>query len=98
MDTGKTLTFGGLLLGGSWLLDTLGGLVLMADATMGELIQGISLYYYLDGPAIMDMVIKEGFSGFPLGEFVLILVLGVLALLASLVIFDNPFRQKREFK
>jgi ABC-type transport system involved in multi-copper enzyme maturation permease subunit len=98
MDTGKTLTFGGLLLGGSWLLDTLGGLVLMADETMGELIQGMSLYFYLDGPAIMDKVITEGLSGFPLGEFVLILSIGIVSLLLSLLIFDNPFRQKREFK
>jgi len=98
MDTGKTLTFGGLLLGGSFLLDTLGGLVIMADAAMGELIQGMSLYYYLDGALIMDMVIKEGVSGFPLGEFILILAIGIVAIFLSLVIFDNPIRQKREFK
>ncbi|MHA1541759.1 MAG: ABC transporter permease subunit [Candidatus Hodarchaeales archaeon] len=98
MDTGKTLTFGGLLLGGSFLLDTLGGLVMMADAAMGELIQGMSLYFYLDGSAIMDKIINEGLSGFPLGEFVLILAIGIGALLASLVIFDNPIGQKREFK
>ena len=98
MDTGKTLTFGGLLLGGSWLIDTLGGLVIMADATMGELIQGMSLYYYLDGPGIMGKILGEGLSGFPLGEFVLILAIGVGAIVLSLAIFDNPIRQKREFK
>ena len=91
MDTGKTLTFGGLLLGGSWILDTLGGLVKLADVGMGDQIQGMSLYFYLDGPAIMGKVIKEGFSGFPLGEFVLILAISLGAILVSLVIFDNPF-------
>jgi ABC-type transport system involved in multi-copper enzyme maturation permease subunit len=98
MDSGKTLIFSGLLLGGSWLLDTLGGLVIMADAVLGEQIQKMSLYFYLDGPTIMKNVIEDGFSGFPLGEFVFILVIGIVALLASLVIFDNPFRQKKEFK
>ena len=98
MDTGKTLIFGGLLLGGSWLLDTLGGLVLIADATIGELIQKMSPYYYLDGPLIMKDILTDGLSGFPLVEFLLILAIGVVAIFLSLVIFDNPFRQKREFK
>jgi ABC-type transport system involved in multi-copper enzyme maturation permease subunit len=98
MDTGKTLIFGGLLVGGSWLLDTLGGIVIMADAALGEQIQKMSLYYYLDGPMIMKNIIDDGLSGFPLAELVLILAIGIGALLVSLMIFDNPFRQKREFK
>ncbi len=98
MDTSKTLTFGGLLLGGSWILDTLGGLVKLADATMGDQIQRISLYFYLEGPTIMGKVIDKGLSGFPLGELVLMLAIGVVAIFLSLVIFDNPIRQKREFK
>ncbi len=98
MDTGKTLTFGGLLLGGSFLLDTLGGMVKIADVAMGDLIQGTSLYYYLDGPVIMDKVISEGYGAFPLVEMLFILAIGVGALIVSLVLFDNPFRQKREFK
>jgi ABC-type transport system involved in multi-copper enzyme maturation permease subunit len=98
MDTGKTLIFGGLVLGGSFLLETFGGILTTADPTMGEQIQRMSLYYYLDGPGIMKDVMADGLSGFPVGEFLLILAVGGIALLAALVLFDNPFRQKREFK
>ncbi len=98
MDTGKTLGFGGLLLGGSWILDTLGGILTPADPEMAKIIQGMSFFYYLDGPTIMGKVLAEGLSGFPLGELLFILAIGVVAILASLVLFDNPFRQKREFK
>lgn len=98
MDTGKTLGFGGLLLGGSFLIDTFGGILATADPEMAEMIQGMSFYYYLDGPGIMGNVIAEGVSGFPLGELLFILAIGVVAILASLVLFDNPIRQKREFK
>lgn len=98
MDSGKTLIFGGLLLGGSWMLDTLGGILTAADPEMADQVQRMSLYYYLDGPGIMAKVLEEGLSGFPLGEFVAILAVGVIAILLSLVLFDNPFRQKREFK
>ncbi len=98
MDTGKTLGIGGLLLGGSFILDTLGGLVRMADPAIADQIQGISLYHYLDGSAIMDKVVTDGLGAFPLGEMILILIIGVGALLVSLVLFDNPFSQKREFK
>ncbi|MHA2244010.1 MAG: ABC transporter permease subunit [Candidatus Hodarchaeales archaeon] len=98
MDTGKTLGFGGLLLGGSFLIDTFGGLLSTADPEMAEAIQGTSLYYYLDGPGIMGNIIAEGGSGFPLVELLFILAIGVVAILASLVLFDNPIRQKREFK
>jgi ABC-type transport system involved in multi-copper enzyme maturation permease subunit len=98
MDTGKTLGFGGLLLGGSFLLDTLAGIIRMADSAMADQIQSISLYYYLDGNMIMDKVISEGYDAFPFGQLILILAIGVVAILLSLLIFDNPFRQKREFK
>ena len=98
MDTGKTLGFGGLLLGGSFLLDTLGGLVRLADPAMGDQIQRTSFYYYLDGPTIVDRVIKEGYGAFPFGEMLVILLIGVGAIIISLVLFDNPFLQKREFK
>lgn len=98
MDTGKTLGFGGLLLGGSWILKTLGGILITADPEMAETIQKMSFYYYLDGPTIMRDILAEGMSGFPLGELLFILAIGVVAILASLVLFDNPIRQKREFK
>jgi ABC-type transport system involved in multi-copper enzyme maturation permease subunit len=98
MDTGKTLGFGGLLLGGSFLLDTLAGVVRVADPAMANQIQGTSLYYYLDGNIIVDKVIKEGYGAFPFGEMIFILALGIGAIIVSLVIFDNPFGQKREFK
>ncbi|MHA1942530.1 MAG: ABC transporter permease subunit [Candidatus Hodarchaeales archaeon] len=98
METGKTLAFGGLLLGGSFLLDILAGFVRMADETIADIIQYISFYYYLDGLEITDKIIKEGYSVFPFGQLVFILAIGVVAILGALLIFDNPFGQKREFK
>lgn len=98
MDIGKTLGFGGLLLGGSFLIDTFGGILSTADPEMAETIQGMSFYYYLDGPTIMGKVLAEGVSGFPLGELLLILAIGGMALFVSLFLFDNPIGQKREFK
>ncbi|MHA1977643.1 MAG: ABC transporter permease [Candidatus Hodarchaeales archaeon] len=100
MDTGKTLGFGGLLLGGSFLLDILAGLFSIAEGmeTVADLLQYSSFYYYLDGLEITDKIIKEGYGVFPLGQLVFIAVIGVLAILGALLIFDNPFGQKREFK
>lgn len=98
MDTGKTLGFGGLLLGGSFIIDTLGGMVRLADPVLADQIQGVSLYYYLDGPSIVDKIMTEGFAAFPFVELIVILAIGVGAIFLALVIFDNPFRQKREFK
>lgn len=98
MDTGKTLGFGGLFVGGSFILKTFGGLLGIADPEMGKQIQGTALYYYLDGPTIVDQVITDGYSAFPLGEIIVILAIGIGAIIVSLVIFDNPLRQKREFK
>ena len=98
MDTGKTLGFGGLLLGGSFLLDIIAGFVKVADKDIGEIIQYSSLYYYLDGLAITNGIINDGYGAFPLGEFIFVIAIGVLAVLITLFIFDNPIRQKREFK
>jgi ABC-type transport system involved in multi-copper enzyme maturation permease subunit len=97
MDTGKTLGFGGLLIGGSFLLDILAGLVKVADKNIGDILQYSSLYYYLDGLGITNGIINEGYSAFPVGELIFIIVIGVLAILLTLFVFDNPFRQKREF-
>ena len=98
MDTGKTLGFGGLFLGGSFLLDILAGFVKVADENIGEMIQYSSLYYYLDGISITNGIIEEGYSFFPIGELFIISAIGVLAVVLALFIFDNPIRQKREFK
>jgi ABC-type transport system involved in multi-copper enzyme maturation permease subunit len=98
METGKTLTLGGLLLGGSFLLDTLGGLLRIADEVMGKGVQETSLYYYLDGPEIMAKIINEGYDAFPFAELFLILAIGIGAIFLALLLFDNPFRQKQEFK
>lgn len=98
MDTGKTLGFGGLLIGGSFVLDILAGLVKVADKNIGDILQYSSLYYYLDGLGITNGIINEGYSAFPVGELIFIIAIGVLAVLLTLYVFDNPFRQKREFK
>lgn len=98
MDSGKTLGFGALIVGGSFILDMLGGLVLMADPVLGDQIQHTSLYFYLDGTTTMNKVITEGYSAFPFLEMLFILAIGVGSIILSIVIFDNPFRQKREFK
>lgn len=100
MDSGKTLIFGGLFVGGSFLLDTLGGILATADPDMGRQIQQLSFHYYLDGPLIMKkiLIVEEGFAGFPIIELIAILLIGIAAIIASLLLFNNPVSQKREFK
>ena len=98
MDTGKTLGFGGLLLGGSYILKTIAGLLRMADPAMADTLQLTSLYYYLDGIKIVDDIIKVGYSAYPFGQVIFIIIIGVVSLLLALLIFDNPYFQKREFK
>ncbi|PWI48802.1 hypothetical protein CEE45_04395 [Candidatus Heimdallarchaeota archaeon B3_Heim] len=98
MDTGKTLGFGGLLLGGSYILKTIAGLLRMADPAMADMLQLTSFYYYLDGIKIVDDIIKVGYGAYPFGQVIFIIIIGVVSLLLALLIFDNPYFQKREFK
>ncbi len=98
MDTSKTLGFGGLLIGVSWILDTLAGIIRIADEGIADILQYTSLYYYLDGISITDDIIKDGYGAFPFLQLVFILAIGVGAILLALFLFDNPIRQKREFK
>ncbi|MFX1538825.1 MAG: ABC transporter permease, partial [Promethearchaeota archaeon] len=60
MDTGKTLAFGGLFVGGSYLLKTVGGLVTASDPDLSNLLREASFYHYLDGGRIMNKVIETG--------------------------------------
>lgn len=91
MDSTKTIGSSGLILGGSFILERIGGLVRPASAETADILQGISLFHYLDGPTVMNNMMNN--EGFPLGELLIILLIGFLALLVSLILF-----QKREFK
>lgn len=91
MDTTKTLGSAGLILGGSFILERLGGLVRTASEETADILQGISLFHYLDGSTIMNAILDN--NGFPLEELILVLLIGFMALLASLMLF-----QTREFK
>ncbi|MFW9915152.1 MAG: ABC transporter permease subunit [Candidatus Thorarchaeota archaeon] len=68
---------GGVVVG-SYILMGLGGLV---DSL--ELLQNLSMFYYMDGTAIWAS------GNFPLDELVIVLGVGVLALVAALVIFQH---------
>lgn len=46
----------------------------------------------------MSKIINKGYGAFPLLDLIFILAIGLVSLIISLVIFDNPFRQKKEFK
>lgn len=91
MDTMKTLGSAGLILGGSFILERLGGLVRPASEETADILQDMSLFHYLDGAAIMNALMEN--KGFPLEELAIILIIGFITLLVSLVLF-----QTREFK
>ena len=98
MDTGKTLAFGGLFVGGSYLLKTIGGLVTAADPDLATLLQDASFYHYLDGGRIMSKVIGTG--GLTLNlmqEFLGMAIIAAALIALTIIIFDNPYFQKREF-
>ena len=90
MDSTKTLGSAGLILGGSFMLERLGGLIRPASETIADLLQGISLFHYLDGVAVMNAVMND--EVFPLNELGLVVTIGIVALVAALVLF-----RKREF-
>lgn len=91
MESSKTLGLAGLILGGSYIAKVLGGLVGMANPETADVLQGISLFYYLDGSAVMKAVMSN--EAYPLAELAVLLAVGITALIASLALF-----QKREFK
>lgn len=90
MDTTKTLGSAGLIIGGSWMLERFGGLIRTASAEIADILQGVSLFHYLEGGAVMNAIMDN--EGYPLNELVLVLTIGIAALLGALVLF-----QKREF-
>ncbi|MFX0182125.1 MAG: ABC transporter permease subunit [Candidatus Hodarchaeota archaeon] len=98
MDTGKTLAFGGLFVGGSYLLKTIGGLVTASDPDLADLLQGASFYHYLDGGRIMNKVIETGgLTSNLFQEFLGMAIIAAILIALTIIIFDNPFSQKREF-
>ncbi|MFX0208959.1 MAG: ABC transporter permease [Candidatus Hodarchaeota archaeon] len=90
METTKTLGSAGLIIGGSWIFERFGGLIRTASEETADIIQGISLFHYLDGPTVMKALMNN--DPFPLDELALVLAIGIGALLAALFLF-----QKREF-
>ena len=98
MDTGKTLAFGGLFVGGSYLLKTIGGLVTAADPDLATLLREASFYHYLDGGRIMNKIIETGgLSSNLIQEFLGMAIIAAVLIALTIIIFDNPFFQKREF-
>ena len=98
MDTGKTLAFGGLFVGGSYLLKTIGGLITASDPELAQSLREVSFYSYLDGGKIMNKVIEVGeLTSELIEEFVGMALIAVALIALTIVIFDNPFIQKREF-
>ncbi|MHA2225094.1 MAG: ABC transporter permease subunit [Candidatus Hodarchaeales archaeon] len=106
MDTSKTLGSAGLIVGGSWIFERFGGLIREASAEIADIMQGISLFHYLDGAKVMDALMdyKPNFVFqvdalnltvwyfFPVVELVILITVGIVALVTALVLF-----QKREF-
>lgn len=90
MDTTKTLGSAGLIVGGSWILERFGGLIRTVSEEIADIMQGVSLFHYLDGATVMNALIKG--EEYPLNELVLVLIIGFAALLLALGLF-----QKREF-
>jgi ABC-2 type transport system permease protein len=90
METTKTLGSAGLIIGGSWVLERIGGLIRTASEETADIMQGISLFHYLDGPTVMNALMAN--EAYPFDELLLVLAIGIGALLAALFLF-----QKREF-
>lgn len=90
MDTTKTLGSGGLIVGGSWIFERFGGLIRMANEEIADIIQGVSLFHYLDAATVMNAIIAG--EEYPFGELFLVLFIGIVALGLALVLF-----WKREF-
>jgi len=90
METTKTLSSAGLIVGGSWIFERFGGLIRAASEETADILQGVSLFHYLDGGAVLNKLINNG--DFPVDELILILTIGIAVLLAALFLF-----QKREF-
>ncbi|MFX0052247.1 MAG: ABC transporter permease subunit [Candidatus Hermodarchaeota archaeon] len=90
METTKTLGSAGLIIGGSWIFERFGGLIRTANVEIADIIQGVSLFHYLDGSTVMNTLMAN--ETYPFGELLLVLAIGIGALLAALFLF-----QKREF-
>jgi hypothetical protein len=69
------------------MLDTLADLIRAANAEIADLLQSISLFHYFDGGDVMNAIINN--NAFPLGDFVLMLAIGILALIGSLILFHR---------
>ena len=90
MDTTKTLGSAGLIIGGSWIFERFGGLIRTANEEVADIIQGVSLFHYLDAATVMNAIIAG--EEYPFGELLLVFFIGIVALGLALVLF-----WKREF-
>lgn len=91
METTKTLGSAGLIIGASWIFERFGGLIRTASAETADILQGVSLFHYLDGGVVLNTLMNN--RDFPLDELALVLAVGIGALLGALFLF-----RKREFK
>jgi ABC-type transport system involved in multi-copper enzyme maturation permease subunit len=81
LDSNKSLAAAGVLIGGQYFLDSLGGIL----EALGNF-QGLSLFHYFNLRAIQEA------GSLPLLDIIIVLVVGFFSLLAALAIFE-----KREF-
>ncbi|MHA1917673.1 MAG: ABC transporter permease subunit [Candidatus Ranarchaeia archaeon] len=91
MDSSKTLGSAGVIIGGSYILERIGGLIRAASERTADTLQGISIFHYLDAGTVMNAIMDN--EGFPLNELGILITIGTITLLTALVLF-----QKREFK
>ena len=82
LDSTRSLAAAGLIIGGQYFLESLGGIL----EALGNF-QGLSLFHYFKLGAIQ----KAGML--PLGEVIVVITIGILALGGALIIFH-----KREFE
>jgi hypothetical protein len=87
MDPAKARGSSGFILVGSFMLERIGGLIRAANTELADLLQGASLFHYLDGSTIMNAVINDELL--PLGDIGLVVTIGLVVLLGALVLFQN---------
>ena len=81
LDSNKSLAAAGIVIGGQYFLDSMGGML----AGLGNF-EALSLFNYFSLGAIQQA------GMLPIGEIVIVVSIGILALISALTIFD-----KREF-
>lgn len=78
LETYKSYGAATIIIGGMWMLDRLGSVIINSD-----IIQSLSIFHYLNGGAILATGV------FPLDQAVIIGIVGLIAFISSLYIFQN---------